>query len=562
MRTALLTAAWLVLAFGSFVWIFSAEPPSGIRFHNIADAAGIHARMRCGSAEKRRIPEANGSGAAWLDYDRDGNLDLLIVNGSDIETLKRILAGKIPPPRDGSLYLYRNTGRGLFEDVTLQAGLSNPYWGTGVAVADFNNDGYPDILVTSIGRDLLFRNNRNGTFTEVSQPAGLSRTLAWHTGAAFGDVDGDGKLDLYVAGYVTLDELRLDQPPSVCMYRNVPGFCGPKGLKGAPDILYHNNGDSTFTDVTSGAGVKDSDLRHGFSVVFDDFNQDGRIDIFVANDSDPNYLYLNQGGGKFKEAGLGSGVAFNADGQTQANMGVAVGDYDNDNLLDILTTTFSEDYFPLFHQRAGGFFEDVSALAGLQTATSHWVGWACGFVDFDNDGFQDLWIANGHVYPNAGMLPGTTYHQPLSVFWNRRGMFVRVFEALPGDTRQSYRGGAAGDFLNNGKLGVIVLPIEGTPLLLQNVTSSASHWAGFALSSQSGNRDAIGAQVRIDHCGKTQVASVRNGGSYISVDDPRIHFGLGTCATIDRVSVRWPSGKRQVLEHVAPDRYVEIKERL
>jgi len=557
MRAALLTAASLGLAF-----MFSVEPQGAIRFKNIASAAGIQARMRCGGPEKRRIPEANGSGAAWLDYNRDGNLDLLIVNGSDTETLKRILGGEIPPPRDGSLYLYRNTGKGRFEDVTAQAGLSNPYWGTGVAVADFDNDGYPDILVTSIGRDLLFRNNRNGTFTEVSQTAGLSRTLAWHTGAAFGDIDGDGKLDLYVAGYVSLDELHLDQPPSVCLYRNVPGFCGPKGLKGAPDILYHNNGNGTFTDVTTAAGVKDSDLRHGFTVVFDDFNQDGKIDIFVANDSDPNYLYLNQGGGKFKDSGLTSAVAFNADGQTQANMGVAVGDYDNDHLPDILTTTFSEDYFPLFHQRGGGLFEDVSALAGLQTATSHWVGWACGFVDFDNDGLQDLWMANGHVYPKADMLAGTGYHQPVSLFANRGGRFVRVPEALSEDGRQSYRGGAAGDFLNNGKLGLVVLPIDGAPLLLQNVTNSTSHWAGFALTSQSGNRDAIGAQVRIDYCGKTQVASLRNGGSYISVDDPRTHFGLGTCAAIDRVSVRWPSGKHQVLEHVSPDRYVEIKESL
>ncbi len=335
----------------------------------------VYAR-KCAAAEpeKKWIPEANGSGAAWLDYDHDGRMDLLIVNGSTMDDLRQIVAGKVPAAREGSLYLYRNLGGGHFQDVTAQAGLSNPYWGTGAAVADIDNDGYPDILITNIGVDLLYRNNGNGTFTEIGAKAGLSRKVAWHTGAAFGDYDGDGKLDLYVAGYVDLAVLRLDEEAPVCNYRGLNGFCGPKGLKGESDILYHNGGDLTFTDVTQKAGVTDKGLYHGFTVVFDDFNEDGKVDIFVANDSDPNYLYLNQGNGTFKEAALPSGVAVSGDGQTQSNMGVALGDIDNDGLIDVLTTTFSEDYFPLFKQQSPGLYEDVSAQAGLAIVTLPWVG--------------------------------------------------------------------------------------------------------------------------------------------------------------------------------------------
>jgi hypothetical protein len=548
---------------GLLAWALpSAIQPTPIRFHDVAEQSGIGAQMRCGGPEKKWIPEANGSGAAWLDYDRDGRMDLLIVNGSTMDDLRQIVAGKVPRAREGSLYLYRNLGGGHFQDVTVKAGLSNPYWGTGVAIGDFNNDGYPDILVTNIGVDLLFRNNGDGTFTEIGREAGLSRKVAWHTGAAFGDYDGDGKLDLYVAGYVDLGALRLDAEPPVCNYRGLPGFCGPKGLKGEPDILYHNNGNMTFTDVTQKAGVTDTGLYHGFTVVFDDFNQDGKIDIFVANDSDPNYLYLNQGNGVFKEAALPSGLAFNGDGQTQANMGVAVGDIDNDGLIDVLTTTFSEDYFPLFKQQSPGLYEDVSAKAGLATVTLPWVGWACGFADLDNDGSKDLWVANGHVYPNADRLATTSYLQSVAVLANRGGKFVTVPGAPEGGGQGSFRGGCAGDFNNDGRIDLLVLPIAGRPLLFENETESHLHWIGFQLRGSSGNRDAIGAQVRIESCGTTQFETMRNGGSYLSGNDPRIHFGLGSCTKVDRLSIRWPGGRRQVLENLAADRYVTVDEPL
>ena len=268
------------------------------------------------------------------------------------------------------------------------------------------------------------------------------------------------ELDLYVAGYVDLNALHLNAEPPVCNYRGVPGFCGPIGLPGQADILYHNDG-RVFTDLTAKAGVQDKGLYHGFTVVFDDFNQDGKIDIFVTNDSDPNYLYQNKGDGTFEEAGLSVGVAFGGDGRTQSNMGVAVGDYDNHGLIDILTTTFSEDYFPLFKQQPHFLFEESSTQAGLATMTLPWLGWACGFADLDNDGFRDLWISNGHVYPKADMLASTSYQQPIAVLANRNGKFIKAGEAVDAGRKNSYRGGCAGDFNNDGRIDLIVLPIVG-----------------------------------------------------------------------------------------------------
>ncbi len=540
--------------------VFASPGPQPIQFRAIAPQSGITAQLRCGGPEKKWIPEANGSGAAWLDYDNDGLLDLLIVNGSTMDDLRRIVVGEIPPSRPGSVYLYKNLGNGRFQDVTSSAGLTNPYWGTGANAVDFNNDGFTDILITNIGRDLLYRNNGDGTFREVGAGVGLSRKIAWHTGSAFGDYDGDGHLDLYVAGYVSLDALHLNEPAPVCQYRNVPGFCGPVGLKGERDILYHNNGDGTFTNVTSKAGVEDVRGYHGFSVVFDDLDQDGKTDIFIANDSDPNYLYLNQGNGTFKEAALTSGVAYGGDGRSQANMGVAVGDIDNNGRLALMTTTFSEDYFPLFRQQQPGFFEDVSDRAGLANVTLPWVGWACGFADFDNDGQKDLWIANGHVYPQAALLPASTYFQPIAIFANQGGRFTRILQNLNQPPTQSFRGGAAADFNNDGRIDLVVLPIAGAPVLLENRTPAAYNWLGLQLRGRSVNRDAIGAKVWVDTCGKTQFESVRNGGSYLSRNDPRLHFGLGDCGETARVRVQWPNGKKQVVNEAPLNRYMAVVE--
>jgi enediyne biosynthesis protein E4 len=546
--------AALAIAALSTLLLLAGDESRKIQFTDVAGTAGIHATMRCGSPEKRWIPEANGSGAAWLDYDNDGLMDLLIVNGSGMEQLRQIVAGKLPAPSGQGVYLYRNLGNGRFQDVTRKAGLSNAYWGTGANAADYNNDGYTDILITTIGRDLLYKNNGNGTFSEVGKPAGLSQKIAWHTGSAFGDFDGDGNLDLFVTGYVDIHSLSLTNPAPFCEYLGLKVFCGPVGLKGEHPLLYHNNGDGTFTDVTKQAGLANVNAAHGFTAVFDDVDQDGKIDIFVANDSDPNFLFLNQGNGTFKEAALDRGVAFNVDGRAQSNMGVAVGDYNHDGRLAILTTTFYEDYFPLFRQAKSGLFEDIAPEAGLATATMHYLGWACGFADLDNDAVEELWTANGHVYPTH-----PHYLQPFTIFKTDAGKFAGIY-SYPGVPNNSYRGGCTGDFDNDGKLDVVVLPIAGQPLLLHNETSNGNSWIGLWLRGTRSNRDAIGASVRIEACGAAQFNTVRNGGSYISRDDPRLHFGLGSCDKVDRVTIRWPSGATQVLTGITINRYTAIEE--
>ncbi len=555
----------VVVCFAAFgllaLYLWSAPAALAIRFIDSTATSGIRAEMRCGSGEKRWIPEANGSGVAWLDYDNDGRMDLLIVNGSSIDDLHTMLSGNTPPSRPGAVYLFHNLGGGQFKDVTGKAGLKNPYWGTGANAVDFNNDGFTDILITNLGLDLLYRNNGDGTFTEVGKSAGLSREIAWHTGSAFGDYDNDGKLDLFVAGYVDVEELpKTPGQAPVCNYRGVLGFCGPKGLRGERDLLYHNNGDGTFTEIGERAGVGDSNRFHGFTAVFDDFNGDGKIDLFVANDSDPNYLYINQGDGTFKESGLEAGVGFNGNGETQANMGVAVGDFDGDGMLDLLTTTFSEDYFPLFRQIRPGFFEDVSGTAGLAGITIPWLGWACGFADFANDGRRDLWIVNGHVYPAINMLASSSYNQPIAIFRRQDGKFLLQPEAVPPLAPNSYRGAASGDFDNDGLMDLVIVPISGSPVLLNNRSAADSSWIGFQLRGYKSNRDGIGAKIVIRSCGIVQTDTVRNGGSYLSRNDPRVHFGLNGCREVENVSIKWPDGNLQTLDRPKPNRYIIVAE--
>ena len=546
---------YLILCFALLGFFASAAVDDNLQFADVAMAAGVRANMRCGGPEKRWIPEANGSGSAWLDYDNDGLLDLLIVNGGTMEQLRGIVGGAAATPLKNSVYLFHNLGNGKFEDVTERAGLSDAYWGTGANSADFNNDGFADILITNIGVDLLYKNNGNGTFSEVGATAGLSRAVAWHTGSAFGDFDGDGNLDLFISGYVDIHSISLNEPAPVCPYMGVAAFCGPIGLKGERGILYHNNGNGTFTDVTKQSGLGDIKPSHGFTVVADDFNQDGKTDIFVANDSDPNLLFLNKGDGTFKEAALEQGVAFNADGRVQANMGVAVGDIQKSGRMGLIITTFFDDFFPVFHQDKTGNFDEVSSESGLAALTKPYLGWACGLADFSNRGERDFWAANGHVYPTVAH-----YFQPFLVFENHAGKFSQAFQ-FPAVPDNSYRGGSQGDFDNDGKIDVSLLPISGQPLLLKNKTANDNAWLGLRLRGTYSNRDAIGAKVVVEACGTRQDDNVRNGGSYISANDPRLHFGLGACTRIDSVTVRWPRGGTQVEKNVPVNKYTVIEEK-
>jgi hypothetical protein len=534
--------------------LLGAAAEDKLAFSDVAGEAGIRANMRCGGPEKRWIPEANGSGAAWLDYDNDGLMDLLIVNGGSMPQLREILAGKTPQPEPGSVYLFHNLGNGRFEDVTRKAGLSDPYWGTGVNAADFDNDGRTDILITNIGVDLLYRNNGNGTFTEIGRQAGLPQTPEWHTGSAFGDFDNDGKLDLFITSYIDVHAMSFDEPAPVCDNFGQRTFCGPIGLPGGKSRLFRNTGNGTFTDVTQSSGIGSSPPAHGFSVVTGDFNADGKLDLLVADDSDPNHLFLNEGNFKFKEAALDLGIAYNADGRAQSNMGIAAGEYAKSGKLDILTTTFNKDYFPLFRQNKSGGFEEVAASTGIAAVTSRFLGWACGLADFTNSGKRELWTANGHVYPTD-----KDYLEPIAVFRGSADSTVLAY-SYPSPPSNSYRGGAAGDFDNDGRMDLIVLPISGNPVLLHNETATQNSWIGVRLRGTRSNRDAIGAKVDVDACGQEQFDEERSGGSYLSRNDPRVHFGLGNCSHIDQMTVRWPSGTVQRVSSLPVDRYSVIEE--
>ena len=513
--------------------------------------AGFYAfRDVCGSLAKDYLVETVGSGVALFDYNNDGLLDVLFVNGSSFELLDN---PKLPRT---SSRLFRNNGNRTFTDVTSESGLINEGWGMGVAVADYDNDGYPDVFVTNFGKNALFHNRGDGTFVNLAHEAGVEGGN-WSTGCAWGDYDGDGRLDLYVARYVDFDRARIPRPGanSYCIYQGAAVACGPQGLPGLPDLLYHNEGGGKFREVSNEIGVRDSDRAYGFSVVWCDFDNDGHPDAYVANDSNPNFLWHNKGNGTFEEIGFQAGCAMSGDGRAQSSMGIAVGDYDNDGWMDIFVTNFAEDYSTLYHNQGGGQFDDVTYEAGLGTVSYKQLKWGTGFIDFDNDGWKDLFVANGHIYPEADKT-GDCYRQRNQLFRNlRNGRFALVPDIETGFTEaRSSRGAAWGDLNNDGLIELVVNNIDQEPFFYVPSHKPAGRWARFKLVGTKSNRDAIGARVRVTAGEITQTDEVRSGESYISTCDLRLHFGLGGASKIDRAEIHWPNGEVDVHEHLDVNR--------
>ncbi|MGB7190299.1 MAG: CRTAC1 family protein, partial [Acidobacteriaceae bacterium] len=441
-------------------------------------------------------------------------------------------------------------------------------WGFGCAVGDYNNDGWPDLYVTNFGKNRLYHNNHDGTFTDVAEKAGV--TLGnWSTGATFGDYDGDGRLDLFVPGYVHYD---MANPPipgskavsySFCNFRGISVMCGPRGLEGEPDHLFHNNGDGTFTDVSVKAGVSDTNKYYGFSSVFVDLNNDGKVDLAVADDSTPGYLYINKGDGTFEDDSYASGFALNQDGREIAGMGLAVGDYDNTGWDSLFVTDFSDDYDVLFHNDGQGNFTDVSYHAGVAQDTIPFLGWGAGFLDYNNDGWKDIFLVNGHVYPGVDKQDwGTTFAQRPLLFHNERGKKFTLVPAVENTGLAIVtvgRGAAFGDLFNDGKIDVVINPLDGHAILLRDVSPDHHHWVELKLvGGPKGPRDAVGAAVYLTANGMRQRGDVLSGGSYMSSNDQRVHFGLGAATTVDKVEIHWSGGQVETVKLPAVDRIFTI----
>jgi hypothetical protein len=533
-------------------------------FADVTKQAGLDKfHHHSGTPEKTTIIEAPGSGVALLDYDNDGWLDIYLLNGSTVPAMK----GKQAPPR---AMLFHNNHDGTFTDVTEKAGVANERWGFGVAVADYDNDGWPDIYVANYGKNRLYHNNHDGTFTDVAEKAGVALG-GWSTGPTWGDYDRDGLVDLFVPGYVKYD---LDHPvlagkgglpAGACQYRGVDVFCGPLGLIGENDHLFHNNGDGTFTDVSVKAGVSDPEGRYGFASLFVDLNDDGWLDLVVANDSVPNYLYHNRRDGTFEDISFASGFAVNEEGRAQSSMGIGIGDYNHDGKADIFVTTFSDDYKTLYRNDGDGSVTDVSFKVGLGMPAIPFLSWGVGFLDFDNDGWLDIFIANGHVYPIADKTDwGTTWAQRPLLFRNIDG---KKFQEVPPTTGSGLadvitaRGAAFGDLFNDGHIDVVLNNMDSTPTLLRGVVNNGNHWITLKLvGGPKSPRDAIGAKVLLTSGGVRQRADVLSGGSYGSSSDPRVHFGLGTSTKVDKVEIHWPDGVREEVSIPGIDRIVTVGE--
>ena len=523
--------------------------PLAAQFVDQAVTAGLTQRNVSGT-DQSYIVEGMMGGAAFFDYDRDSDVDLYVANGS---SFAGFVAGEHPANQ-----LYRNDG-GHFADVTVAADVGDTSWSMGCAVADYDNDGHSDLYVTNFGRNTLYRNAGAGRFADVTVETGVG-DREWGTGASFGDYDRDGDVDLYVANYV---DFSLDyESPIPCVWKNVKVYCGPVGLLPAADVFYRNNGDGTFSEWTQQAGLE-GEKFYGMSALFGDYDADGWPDLFVANDSTPNLLFRNRRDGRFAEEALMAGVAYSGEGVTQGCMGAAWGDYDNDGLFDLFVTNFADEYNALYKNEGGGFFADVSFAAGIGAAPAELVSWGTGFFDYDNDGDRDLFVANGHTYPQAD-LPrvNSSYQQGNSLFENRGGRLVEVATAAGAGfaLRRVSRGTSFADYDSDGDIDLFVLNLNGPPTLLRNDGDHGNHYLLMRTVGTVSNRDGIGARVIIHAGGQIQHAEVQSGGSYLSHNDLRLHFGLGPAERVDRLEVRWPSGTVQVLNDIAADQVLTVVE--
>ena len=536
---------WLAIAA-----LFCAGGPAA-DFHNVARQAGITDSFPNGGAEsKQYIIETTGSGAAFLDYDNDGLLDVFLVSGPG-----------------GSNRLYHNLGNGKFADVTREMGLEHTGWGQGVCAGDYDNDGYTDLFVTYWGGNILYHNLGGRRFEDVTAKAHLQQDrIRYNTGCAFLDYDNDGHLDLFVTNYLKFDFASTPKPGAnaYCWYRGLPVACGPRGLPFDHNILYHSNGDGTFTDVSEASGIAKPARNYALGVLTGDFNNDGLTDIYVACDQTPSILYINRGDGTFTDEALMRGTAYDTNGQALSGMGADSADYDGDGWPDIFRSNFSDERETLYHNRGRGEFDDATLAAGMALNT-RFVGWGCGFFDFDNDGWKDLLLVNGHVFPEVDRLGIDVHYKDRAILYhnNGKGKFVDISESAgPGILeKHCARGAAFGDYDNDGAVEVLVNNQNEPPSLLKQSMPPAGNWVLLKLVGVKSNRSGIGARVRLNAGGLVQIGEVRSGGSYLSQSDLRLHFGLAAARRIDWLEINWPSGVHQVEKNLPVNQVITIRER-
>jgi len=538
----------------------------GVEFLNVARESGLKAVTIFGGEHKNKyLLETTGCGVAFYDYDQDGWLDIFLVNGTRLEGFPKDVA-------EPGCHLYKNNRDGTFTDVTAKSGLNDIVgWGQAACIGDYDNDGWDDLFVTYFGPNQLYKNNGNGTFTNVTKKAGLLQggKARWNTGAAFLDYDRDGHLDLFVGNYIDLDLATAPVPESgPCLYKSIMVACGPPGMTGGKNILYHNNGDGTFTDVSDKSGILDTPSTYALGVLAMDLDNDGWPDIYVANDSMPATLYQNKKNGKFEDVAIEAGCALSADGKPQAGMGVSAADYNSDGNIDIVKTNFAGDTPSLFRGTGGMNFEDVTFAAGLGVNT-RFLGWGVGFFDFDNDSWPDILICNGHVYPEVEQLKTeAAYAQRKVLFKNlRNGKFEDITaDAGPGMTELApARGAAFGDYDNDGDVDVVVNCVNVVPQLLRCDSTLKNNWIKVKCVGVKSNRTAINTRLHVVTKGSDgkphqQVDEVRSGGGYFAQNDLRIHFGLGEAKTVEELNVRWPTGETQTFKNLAANKLYIIKE--